>query len=83
MSSPWICVISHVIHLCILHGNNFQCWTLQAKSFIPARLVGTIDHYHFMALSVALTLFESHNVSKKQNLLLHFPTGFSTDQDKI
>ena len=43
--------------------------TLQPFFFIPTMHIGTIDFYHFIPLSVALTLAGGHKVSAKQNLL--------------
>ena len=45
--------------------------------FIPAMLIGTIDCYYFILLSLTMTLPWSHKVSTKQNLLASFsPTFF-------
>ena len=53
---------------------------------LPAMLIGTIDFYHFMPLSLTLTLPGAHKVSTKQILLASFsPTlfHFSSDQDEM
>ena len=46
--------------------------TVQPNVFIPAMLLGTIDFYHCIPLSLTLTLAEHHKVSAKQNLLTSF-----------
>ena len=46
--------------------------TLQPVFFIPAMLAGTIDLYHFILLSLTLTLAGGHKISIKQNLLASF-----------
>ena len=46
--------------------------TFQQSSFIPAMLTGAIDFYHFIPLSLTLTLARGHTVSTKQNLLKFF-----------
>ena len=38
--------------------------------FRPAMLTGTIDFYHFISLSLTLTLPGGYTVSVKQNLLI-------------
>ena len=43
---------------------------------IHAMIVGTIDIHPFILLIVALTLVESHKVSRKQNLFVLF-SGFT------
>ena len=40
--------------------------------FIPAMLIRIIDFYHFMSLSLALTLPGDHKISAKENLLASF-----------
>ena len=40
--------------------------------FIPAMLIRIIDFYHFMPVSLALTLAGDHKISAKQNLLASF-----------
>ena len=37
--------------------------------FIPAMLIGTINFYHFIPLSLTLPFAGDHKVSTKQNLL--------------
>ena len=44
--------------------------TVQSNFSIPAMLIGTIDFYHFMSLSLALALPGGHKLSAKQNLLV-------------
>ena len=46
-------------------------------------LIGTVDFYHFIPLSVNLTVAGSHKVSAKQNLLASFSCTLLTDQDEI
>ena len=43
--------------------------TVQPNSFLPSMLIGMIDFYHFIPLSLILTLPGDHKVSAKQNLL--------------
>ena len=45
---------------------------MQSNSFTAAMVVDTVDHDHFIPLSVAVTLPEGHRVSAKQNLLGSF-----------
>ena len=40
--------------------------------FIPAMLIGTTDFYHFIPLSLALTMAGNHGVGGKQNLFSSF-----------
>ena len=56
------------------------CWTahcrLESLLFVPAIIVGTINHYHCVLLVMALTLAQGHRVSDKQNLFGSFsPNG--------
>ena len=48
-------------------------------------LTDTIDFYHFIPLSVSVTLILAggSKVSTKENLLVSFPHTFSTDEDEI
>ena len=46
-------------------------------------LVGTIDFYHYIPLSLTLTLPGGHKVNAKQNLWASFLPHFSCDQDEI
>ena len=48
-------------------------YTFQTNSFISAMLTGAVNPYHFIILSMALTLVEGRNVSGIQNLLASFP----------
>ena len=41
--------------------------TFQAGSFLPAMRVADADLYHLIAVSIAITLAASHNVTGKQN----------------
>ena len=50
--------------------------------FIPAILKTTIDFYHFIALSLTLTLAVGDKVSKKQNRMASC-THFSIYQNEI
>ena len=80
----WICLMSP-------RGKNFDVGhntlsskicsylfiTVQQNLFIPAMLIGTIDFYCFMRLTLTLSLPAGHKVSTKQNLLASFsPTFF-------
>ena len=55
--------------------------TFQAKSFILFMCLGKIEFYHFMPLSVTLTLDEGHKVGRMQKLLVS--NTFSPDHDKV
>ena len=66
--------------LSIKHGKNFKVGyymqTSRPNLFIPAILIGTIDFYHFILLSLTLTLPGGHKVSAKQILLASFSCTF-------
>ena len=73
---------------------DITCTFLTEFVFIPALLLGIIDFYYFIPLSLTLTLFGgvgegwgwgrgSHKVSTEQNLLLSFSLSFLTVQDEI
>ena len=90
MSVLWIYVMGFVClagQWAVLHGKNVNAGhyaqAVQPTLFIPAMLIGIIDFYHFIPLSLTLTLPEGHKVSTKQNLLLHFLSHFSSDWDEI
>ena len=56
--------------------------------FIPLILIGTVDLYHFIPLSVTLTFVAGHKVSTKQDLLATFSRTLQlvlrwTDQDTV
>ena len=55
--------------LAVLCGKNFYSGyytqIVEPKLFIPPMLVGTIDFYHFILLSLTLTLHGDHKVSAK------------------
>ena len=59
----------------ILRGKNFNIGhymqTVPPNVFIPAMLIGTTDFYHFIPLSLSLTLPGGHSISTKQK-----PIGF-------
>ena len=86
MNIVWICVMSRV---CLAGWPSFVAKTLTLdRSFQPtflilAMLIDTINFYHFIPLSLTLTLLWGHKVSAKQNLLGYFLPHFSTDQDEI
>ena len=65
-----------VLQAAILGGKNFNivCYaqTFQLQIVVPAMLMETIDCYHFIQLSVTLTLAGRHKVSTMQNLLASF-----------
>ena len=46
--------------------------TVRSNVFILLTLIGTIDFYHFVMLSLTLTLSGDHKVSTKQHLLASF-----------
>ena len=54
---------------------------VQPNLFILTMIIGTIDFYHLIPLSLILTLSEGHKVSEKQNLLTSFSSHFSSEQD--
>ena len=62
--------------LSILHGKKFNVGRLfanfQPNMFTSARIIGTIDFYHFITLSMTLTLARGHKVRTNQNLLASF-----------
>ena len=65
----------------VLQSKNFNIGlntqTVQPNFFIPAMLMGTIEFYPFVVISLTLTLPRGHNVSTKQNLSASFsPTLF-------
>ena len=68
--SVWLAV-----RMSVLCGKDFNMdlsmQTCQSNSLMPAMLIGTIDLYHFMPLSVTFALAEGHRKAKnrKQNLL--------------
>ena len=51
--------------------------------FIPAMLVGVIDFYNFMPLSLTFTLPGVTRSVRSKTYELHFLTQFSFDQDEI
>ena len=59
------------------------CANFFSLLYISDMLAGTVDSYHVVPLSVALTLAKGHKTSRKLNFLLHFLTHFSTNQDEI
>ena len=65
---------------CRLAYKKLLCWTLHESFstilFILAVLVGTIDFYHLVTLSLTLTLAGRHKVSAKQNTLASFSRTF-------
>ena len=46
-------------------------------------LIGTVDFFYFIPLSLTLILPGGHEVSPKQNLLASFSHNFSTEHDEI
>ena len=63
-------------------GNYVQIF--QPSVFITAMHIGAIGFYHFVPLSVTLTLSRGHNVSAKEDLLVSFFfRHFSIDLDEI
>ena len=53
------------------------------KVFILTMLIGTIDFYDFIQLSVTLTLAGVSRSAENKTSGLHFLSHFSTDQDEI
>ena len=51
--------------------------------FVSAKLLGTIDFYHFILLSLTFTLAASHKISAKQNLVASVSHILPNDQDEI
>ena len=71
-------------HPYILCCKNFSNVGHHIKCFIPAVLLSIMDFYHFIPLSLTLSLPGNHKVSAKQNLLASVSlTHFSTDEDEI
>ena len=73
--------------LAVLHGRNFNmgCYaqSFQPKFFIPAKLLGTICFYHFVLLSVTLTLAGVTRSVQSKTFQLHFLAHCSTEKDEI
>ena len=51
---------------------DMTCKLFNQFFFIPAMLIGTIDFYHFMLLSLTLTLPGGHMICAQQDLLASF-----------
>ena len=83
----WICVIDcgsisgrpdgwTSVHLPVLCGQKINighCMqTFQSFFSVPAMLVATIDFYHFVPISVTLTVGGGLRVGTKQNLMASF-----------
>ena len=87
MSIIWIYVVSRVrLAGCLDMAKDLTLDISQKlfnQTFIPAMLVGTIDLYHFVLLSLSLTLSGGHKVSVKQNLLASFSHTFVTHSHKM
>ena len=49
-----------------------KCTDFQPNVFIPAVLIGTIELFHFISLSMTLTLAGGHKVNRMQNLWTSF-----------
>ena len=70
-------------------GKNFNIGhytlTFPPVLFILTMLevIGTIDFYYFVSLSMILTLARGHKVIATQNLLASFARTFPADQDEI
>ena len=60
-------------------GHNMQTSTKVLHTCDAYTFIGTIDFYHFILLSLNLTLPVGHLVKAKQNLLLHFLPLVSSD----
>ena len=63
-----------MVNLREIAGERKKKQTTNKKN--PARLIGTIDFYHFIPLSLTLTLPGGHKVSAKQNLLASMCTFY-------
>ena len=83
ISNIRICVISHgqpagcCLSICppVLCGKNFTLHLpckLLSQTFMPTMLVGTIDFYHFIPLSITLTLTGGHRLAQSKIFWLHF-----------
>ena len=57
--------------------------SFQPIFFIPAMLIGTIDFYHFLLLSLTLTLCGVKRSAQSKTYWLHFLPHFSSEQDEI
>ena len=70
----------------ILHGKDFTTGhytqTAEPNVFIPAMLMGTIDFYHLVLLSLTLTLPGVTRPALSKTYLLHFLAHFSSSQDE-
>ena len=73
MSIIWIYVVSLAGHL-VWHNINVGHYrqTDWPNVVIPAMLIGAIDFYHFIQLSLTLTLPGGHKVSAKLSLRIGF-----------
>ena len=60
-----------------------NCSTSFFHAFRAYTVIGNFDFYHFILLSVTLTLHGSHKVSTKQCLLSYFSHTLSSDEDEI
>ena len=61
---PSVCLAWQILNV----GHHVQ--TFYPDFFvIPVMLIGTIDFYHFIPLSVTLTMAGGHTVCAKQNML--------------
>ena len=80
MCVTWIYVISHVhlsrqplAVLCVKNLNVWHCIQTVPPAFvIPVILIGAVDFYHFIPLSLTLTLPGGHTVCENWNLLASF-----------
>ena len=88
---PWLCSlwIPGRRSLTILHGKSFIIWLdivsklFNQYFFTSTLLMGTVDHYRFISLSMTLTLTGSHMVSWKQTLLSHTFQLISLEFDMV
>ena len=71
----------------ILRGKNFNAGHYNASRstqfFIASMFIGTIDFYHFMQISLTLTLPGVTKSTRSKTYWLHFLTRFSSDQNEI
>ena len=64
----------------VLHGKNFNVGhymqTFQPDVCTPAMLIGTVDYYYFIPLSLTLSLLGGHKVNAMRNILASFSCTF-------
>ena len=87
VENPLLFLVGWLLGPAVLHGKSLyvehQAQTCEQNLFIPAMLVGIIDFYHFIPLSVTLTLTGDHKTKESKTSWLHFLPDFSTNQDEF